>query len=279
MTTGCTYSTSKAKPLAVLKSTATTFPSGPQAYVQYDNLTLYSVPSTVTTLTASTANATHSGQISLAWNPVATATAYLIERAPSAGGPYSQIGETSTTTFFDNELLAGQTYFYRVKASNPVYTAASYSPISSASPYLPANVNGWRYTYFSTEQNSGSSADMADPDDDGIPNLLEYALGLSPLVSNTPTTRPHTQIQTVDNASTLTFTFTRNTAATDTQLTVETTSTLSGMWSQMNPLLPDNQVSVENNTPASGIQTITVKDTHPISNANQRYMRLRVTKP
>lgn len=262
-----------------LASGNTTFPGGPQAYAQFDNVTLYSVPDAVTTLTASTATATQSGQIALAWSPVSTATIYLIERATSAGGSYSQIGQTSATSLLDAGLAAGQTYFYRVKASNPVYTAASYSPVFSTTPYIPATVNGWRYTYFGTEQSSGPADDFADPDNDGLPNLIEYALGLSPLVANTPANQPHTQIQTVDNNTTLTFTFTRNTAATDTQFILETASSLAGTWSQLDPLLAGNQVSVQDNTPTAGIQTITVKDTQPISNSNQRYLRLRITRP
>jgi len=38
----------------------------------------------------------------------------------------------------------------------------------------------WRDNYFKTTANSGNAADLADPDGDGIPNLLEYALGTRP---------------------------------------------------------------------------------------------------
>jgi sialate O-acetylesterase len=50
--------------------------------------------------------------------------------------------------------------------------------------------NAWRYDYFSAEQLNNLSledsawGDMADPDSDGIPNLLEYALASSPTSSN-----------------------------------------------------------------------------------------------
>lgn len=38
----------------------------------------------------------------------------------------------------------------------------------------------WRDTYFQTTQNSGKAADNADPDGDGLVNLVEYALGTRP---------------------------------------------------------------------------------------------------
>ena len=38
----------------------------------------------------------------------------------------------------------------------------------------------WREQYFETTVNSGDAADDADPDHDGIPNLVEYALGTRP---------------------------------------------------------------------------------------------------
>lgn len=38
----------------------------------------------------------------------------------------------------------------------------------------------WRDNYFQTTANEGDAADRADPDHDGIPNLIEYALGTRP---------------------------------------------------------------------------------------------------
>ena len=44
--------------------------------------------------------------------------------------------------------------------------------------------NNWRQDYFGTSANAGDAADNADPDNDGINNLLERALGLNPTASN-----------------------------------------------------------------------------------------------
>jgi carboxypeptidase D len=44
----------------------------------------------------------------------------------------------------------------------------------------PTTITQWRALYFGTTNNSGAAADNADPDGDGLPNLVEYALGLNP---------------------------------------------------------------------------------------------------
>jgi hypothetical protein len=38
----------------------------------------------------------------------------------------------------------------------------------------------WRQTAFGSPADSGAGADAADPDHDGLPNLIEYALGTDP---------------------------------------------------------------------------------------------------
>jgi len=39
----------------------------------------------------------------------------------------------------------------------------------------------WRQDHFKTAENSGKAADTADADGDGLPNLIEYALGTNPM--------------------------------------------------------------------------------------------------
>jgi hypothetical protein len=48
-----------------------------------------------------------------------------------------------------------------------------------------ANVyTDWKLVKFGTVENTGSAADTADPDSDGLANLAEYALGLNPGLSD-----------------------------------------------------------------------------------------------
>ncbi len=43
-----------------------------------------------------------------------------------------------------------------------------------------SRIAGWRQTHFGSPASTGMAADGADFDQDGIPNLVEYALGLHP---------------------------------------------------------------------------------------------------
>ncbi len=46
---------------------------------------------------------------------------------------------------------------------------------------MPTALERWRETHFGVRSATGTAADEADPDGDGLPNLLEYALGSAPL--------------------------------------------------------------------------------------------------
>ena len=45
-------------------------------------------------------------------------------------------------------------------------------------------IETWRQTYFGTPANTGSAANTADPDGDGITNLMEMAFGTNPIVGS-----------------------------------------------------------------------------------------------
>ena len=48
----------------------------------------------------------------------------------------------------------------------------------------PTPIESWRQNHFGTLENSRRSADTADPDQDGLDNLLEYAIGSDPNQAN-----------------------------------------------------------------------------------------------
>lgn len=154
-------------------------PVGPLNYVRYDNVTAYTIPGTTAGLSAAAAG-TASGQITLNWTATFGAASYLIERSNTPGGGFVQINQVAATTCTDSGLTAGQTYYYRVKATSPLGTAASYSAEAAAAPYLAPALAGWRYRYFGSESNTGDAADAADPNGNGASNLLEYAFGTDP---------------------------------------------------------------------------------------------------
>jgi hypothetical protein len=66
--------------------------------------------------TGLTATANGSTGSNLAWTAVSGATEYHVLRSTTSGGPYTQVGTTTGTTFSDTGLACNTTYFYVVRA-------------------------------------------------------------------------------------------------------------------------------------------------------------------
>lgn len=126
---------------------------------------------------------------------------------------------------------------------------------------------------------------MADPDHDGIPNLLERALGQNPTNGGTNGIGVGA-IEASDNADSLevtqngirylAFAFTRPAGAaalTDVTYAAERSSAVgTGTWSSAD-------VVVHSVTPVPGKarETVIMRSTHPIPEANKEFLRLRVS--
>lgn len=52
------------------------------------------------------------------WNAVPDAASYIVQRATSEAGPYSNVDTLSTLSFTDSKLTVGTTYYYRIVAAN-----------------------------------------------------------------------------------------------------------------------------------------------------------------
>lgn len=136
------------------------------------------IPAAPASLTATGGN----GQVGLLWNSVTGATSYTVLRSTTSGSGYvtvaSNLGDTS---YSDTTVTNGTTYYYVVKAVNSAGTGAA-SAEASATPL--SALQTWRMSTFGVTTNTGTAANTADPDGDGISNLEEYALGTDPLTSN-----------------------------------------------------------------------------------------------
>lgn len=80
---------------------------------------------------------TNFGLVSLAWAPSAGATSYNLKRAPSHNGPYATITSTASTSYSDNNVVNGTTYYYVVSAVNAGGENPTNSPEVSTTPPLP----------------------------------------------------------------------------------------------------------------------------------------------
>ena len=189
----------------------------------------------------------------------------LITTWIKAGGP-------GTVTFGDATLVdttasfsASGSYFVRLIANDgDVKTFDDTTITVNLAP-----IEQWRQTHFGA--NAGNpliAGDLANPDGDAFNNLLEYALGLDPLVAGTGGVSADTE--TIGPDQFLRMTITKNPAATDVVFSIEVTGDLAtpGSWGTAD-------TTVETNT----ITTVTTRDNTPLSSAVPRSIRLKVSHP
>lgn len=120
----------------------------------------------------------------------------------------------------------------------------------------------WQSTNFGNNANNPAIAgDLADTDNDGTTNLMEYATGSNPAAG-----QPALQSATNDGTD-LHFTYTKNKSATDVTYTVEWADNLTGPWSTSgvtSVILSDNGTTQQ------------IKATMPAGTNGRRLVRLRV---
>lgn len=121
--------------------------------------------------------------------------------------------------------------------------------------------DAWRFENFSSTQlgDPGISGETADPDGDGLPNLIEYALGLEP---NEPNASPLTA---GDSGGYLAVSAAKNPSATDIIWAAEVSGNLTN-W----------QAAMIETDDAS---TFAARDTVPMADAGSRFIRIKITRP
>ncbi len=134
---------------------------------------------------------------------------------------------------------------------------------------VPTPVNQWKQDNFGANAgNAAIAGNLADPDGDGLNNLLEYALATNPLASNT--SGMVVDQETVGANTYLRLTVTKNPAATDVTYSVETTGDLTApaSWSSSAVVIEVNSAT-----------TLQVRDSVAMSAAAKRFIHLRVSIP
>ncbi len=160
------------------------------AYVTSAGITTVSIqvgaPPPPTDLTALAADAA----VTLSWTSASGAASYNLRRAAVSGGPYTtlvaNVASTSASapaklTFTDTNVTDGTTYYYVVAAVNTVATGSNSAEVSAK----PAqNFAQWIAAAFPGQTDPQVTDPDADPDGDGVPNLLEYVFGTKPSASD-----------------------------------------------------------------------------------------------
>ena len=178
--------------------------------------------------------------------------------------------------------LAPETlYHYRLAATNADGTVSTGD--GTFTTHL-SPLQNWRQQWFGSNANSGPGADDADPNGNGIPNLLEYALGGDPLGGAAGTgllPQPGT-----GSANALQLAFTRYLDRNDLTLTVKAADSLLGPWADLAQsalggafvILQPGATAPE--TGAGNTRTVTVTDIYQVSDPlhPRRFIKLEVTR-
>jgi hypothetical protein len=208
--------------------------------------------------------------VALSWIDDSTnASDYEIQRATSPNGPFTTIATVSgsATNFTDTNATSQTTFYYRLVADNSFGNSLPSADAAVATSLAPVDM--WRQLHFNTTANTGIAADNADPDHDGLVNLVEYAFVLDP---NSASAYP-ISFNVFTNHVNLIFKR-PHPAPLDIDYIFETSSDLaSGDWSSAPGAT--TQTTVNNN---DGTETVTLTDGAPISPNTAHYLRIRIAR-
>lgn len=134
---------------------------------------------------------------------------------------------------------------------------------------LPLSV--WK----TTELTGHDSSNLGDPDHDGLANIVEYALGSAPLVSN-PAALP----QPVVSGGHLQITIPRFPTRNDIRYFVESNTSLTGDWTVLASSLNGSPFSgsgfISGETTGDSIKSVVIRIPVPIADTPRNFLRIRV---
>ena len=185
---------------------------------------------------------------------------------------WSKFSGPGTVTFgnvsaIDTSAAFSTTGSYLLRLTADDGEAKTYDDVALTVQLAP--IEQWRNAHFGANAgNPAIAGDLADPDGDGLANLLEYALNLDPLLPGA--SGLVMDLETISTSQYLRLTATKNPAATDVTFSIEVTGTIGipASWTTAG-------TTVENNTSTM----LRVRDNNAVSAAAQRSIRLKVTRP
>jgi hypothetical protein len=81
-------------------------------------------------------------KVTLNWNPPVVdpthdaAVSYIVQRSNKVDGPWTDIGAPTTPSFVDNNVNAGETWFYQILAKNQSASSAPSNEVTVLIPFL-----------------------------------------------------------------------------------------------------------------------------------------------
>lgn len=184
----------------------------------------------------------------------ASATSGLEVSFTVTGGPATVSGNQLTLTG------TGVVTVEATQGGDATYAAAA--PVQRSFT-VTTDMASWALDYFTATERADSSISgpTADPDHDGLTNLVEYALGLDPMTAST-SGRP----EVAADSTNWTYTFNRPTDRPDLTYTVEVSTDLVN-WTTTG-------VTLAQTASANGIETW--RATYPTASASTLFFRLKV---
>mgnify|MGYP003671041916 CR=1 FL=1 len=184
------------------------------------------------------------------------AAQFVIASSPAApvNGPG---GNTAFTIQFTPTSPGGKTCELHIASNDPDENPFDLTLTGNGT----VSLSSWRQTHFGTSSGSGIAEDLADPDEDGICNLIEYAFGLHPR-QNSAGQLP----QAVRSGDDLVYSFAEPPGVTGVNYSAEWTETM----------MVDSWTSVGIAHTANNRQhTFTL----PVGNSERAFVRLKILVP
>jgi uncharacterized delta-60 repeat protein len=197
-----------------------------------------------------------------------TPTSGFLSWADGDGAPKT----ISVPTSVSGPAASGATFTVNLAA--PINASVILGAQQQAVVTLTASFASWQAkTFTATERANPEISDpTADPDGDGLGNLLEYAFGFEPKTANS-TAQPVVGTVNLDGAEYLTLAYRRLVPVSpDLTYTPQATGNLAGVW-DATPVLLSGPVAN-----GDGTETLTYRDATALTGATKRFLRLKVTQ-
>jgi hypothetical protein len=156
-------------------------------------------------------------------------------------------------------------YEFRIIAMKLLFASL---PSNVAQARIWSHAEAWRDQYFGSIENTGNANDLQDPDQDGIVNILEYALAASHPREPSNAALPTVSMTPIGDSLYTTLTVMKNQNSTDILYVVESSGDLQD-WNAGS----GHTVIIEETA-----QILIARDVIPSSSTSARFLRLKVTR-